>query len=52
MTMFRHGQVTREYDDGGVYIGTLLDGKPHGHGTYKGVDGEVYVGDWKEDKPH
>ena len=43
------GQVlTKQYDDGGVYEGTFLNGLQHGTGTYRLPNGYEYTGDWVE----
>ena len=39
---------TKQYDDGGVYEGTFLDGKQHGTGTYRLPNGYEYTGEWIE----
>jgi len=36
---------TKQYDDGGVYEGTFLDGKQHGTGTYRLPNGYEYTGE-------
>ncbi len=46
-----HGQtqvLTKEYDNGGVYEGTFVDGHQHGQGTYRLPSGYEYTGDWVE----
>ncbi len=39
---------TKQYDDGGIYEGTFLDGKQHGTGTYRLPNGYEYTGEWIE----
>jgi hypothetical protein len=34
-----------KFDDGGVYEGETLNGKPHGKGVYKSED-KSYTGSW------
>ncbi|MCB1408969.1 MAG: 2-isopropylmalate synthase, partial [Rhodobacteraceae bacterium] len=36
--------ITRQYDDGGIYEGTFLDGLQHGQGTYRLPNGFEYSG--------
>ena len=36
---------TKQYDDGGVYEGTFLDGKQHGTGIYRLPNGYEYNGE-------
>ena len=40
--------LTKEYDNGGVYEGTFVDGRQQGHGTYRLPNGYEYTGDWVE----
>jgi hypothetical protein len=42
----------KEYPDGSVYEGVLVDGKRHGEGKYTYADGDVYKGEWRDDKRH
>ena len=37
---------TKQYDDGGVYEGTFVDGLQDGTGTYRLPNGYEYSGDW------
>src|SRR5690606_40843942 len=38
--------VTKQYDDGGVYEGTVRNGRQHGRGSYSLPSGYRYEGDW------
>ena len=38
--------ITKQYDEGGVYEGTFLNGKQHGTGTYTLPSGYTYSGEW------
>ena len=38
--------ITKQYDGGGIYEGTFLDGKQHGTGTYRLPNGYAYTGEW------
>ncbi len=40
--------LTKEYDNGGVYEGTFVDGRQHGEGTYRLPNGYEYTGQWVE----
>ena len=40
--------LTKEYDNGGVYEGTFVDGRQQGHGTYRLPSGYEYTGEWVE----
>ena len=42
----------KEYPDGSVYEGVLVDGKRHGEGKYTFANGAVYDGAWRDDKQH
>ena len=39
------GYGTKEYENGAVYVGDLVDGVPHGKGEARYPSGDVYVGD-------
>ncbi len=38
--------VTKQYDDGGMYVGTFKNGLQHGTGTYTLPNGYEYNGQW------
>ena len=40
--------LTKEYDNGGVYQGTFVDGRQHGQGSYRLPSGYAYEGEWIE----
>ena len=41
------GSVIIRHQDGRVYDGECISGRPHGKGTYKLHDGSKYSGEWK-----
>ncbi len=43
---FAQDVQTKQYDDGGVYEGTFVDGKQDGTGTYRLPNGYEYTGQW------
>lgn len=34
--------------NGGIYVGDIKNGKPHGRGEWIGLDGDVYEGEWSD----
>ncbi|NCU20908.1 2-isopropylmalate synthase, partial [Candidatus Falkowbacteria bacterium] len=38
--------VLKQYDDGGFYEGSFLNGKQHGQGRYRLPNGYDYEGEW------
>jgi len=40
--------TTKQYEDGGVYEGTFLNGRQHGQGSYRLPNGYEYRGEWFE----
>ena len=43
---------TINYDNGGKYVGDVVNGLPHGQGTYTRSSGDKYVGEFKDGKKH
>ena len=43
-------QRTIKYSDGGVYSGSVQEGKRSGYGTFSWTNGETYVGLWNDDQ--
>jgi hypothetical protein len=43
---------TINYTNGGVYVGEVRDGIPHGQGTYTFANGDVYVGEYRDNQPN
>ena len=41
-------ELTKQYDDGGVYEGSFRGGLQHGQGTYKLPNGYEYTGNWED----
>jgi len=41
-------EITKQYEDGGVYTGTFENGVQHGTGSYILPNGFEYTGDWVE----
>lgn len=44
------GEGTTWYTDGGVYVGSWVDGKRAGKGKMTWKDGDVYDGFWLDDE--
>lgn len=40
------------YEDGSIYEGSFINGKPQGEGSCYYKNGNVYKGEWQEDAPH
>ena len=50
MTTQQPVQVKNEQGD--IYFGIVVNGKPHGQGTLESKDGNVYEGMFEEGKRH
>jgi antitoxin component YwqK of YwqJK toxin-antitoxin module len=48
----KDGWGTKEYLNGGKYIGNFVDSLPSGDGRFQYPNGEVYSGEFKNGKPH
>ena len=44
------GKIT--FEDGSIYEGDLVNGKPHGNGKMTFIDDDFYEGDFVDGKPH
>ena len=40
------------YQDGSIYFGDLVNGRPEGQGTVHYANGDQYTGGWKDNVPH
>jgi hypothetical protein len=41
-----------KYQNGDLYVGSLLDGKKHGFGIYTWLNKTIYIGEWKNGSRH
>lgn len=44
----RHGQGSRTYPNGSIYVGEWKDGQCHGQGKWTHPNGNEYFGEWKD----